>query len=384
MKMVREIPKGHRRDKPLVLKGERLIEETKNIDGEPALILASSKGWYILREWDKFYGWGDRAYRTLGECTRHMHGPLKTEANMARSRKNAAKGAERVVIAFLEGRKAREGRRPDYMAGARYETDGKSLVQWGSVIARKVNGSIEITDAGWRTKTTMAMLNSVLRRVAANASIYQKRHEWFLSTPDGAKKWVGKAVIKLDGGSVMGNRSKKRRNPLSRAEAARALRWAKSEIGEGRRTFKDGLVKIPAFSFGRARGVAGVVRVMGPKAAREVAIKMGERAERGFASMKGVATLTNPLSCLKNLHTARERAYAKKLITRYWISGKAALVAGRLEKAAHAYGALAAIKRIARFELPHAQTVASLASFRMDLLRRSAKDLARYRKAGSR
>ena len=50
MKMVREIPKGHRRDKPLVLKGERLIEETKNIDGEPALILASSKGWYTLRE----------------------------------------------------------------------------------------------------------------------------------------------------------------------------------------------------------------------------------------------------------------------------------------------------------------------------------------------
>lgn len=292
---------------------------------------------------------------------------------MSTVKKNAAKGAEKVVIAFLEGRKAREGSRPDYKAGARYETDGQSLVQWGSVIARKVNGTIEITDAGWRTKTTMAMLNSVLRRTAANASIYQKSHEWFLSTPGGTKKWVGRAVIKLDEMSVMGNRLKKRRNPLSRAEAARALRWAKSEIGEGRRTFKDGLVKIPAYSFGRARGVAGVVRVMGPKAAKGVALKIGERAERGFASMKGVATLVNPLSCLKNLHTAKERAFAKKLITRYYLMGIAAIKKGQKDRAAHAYGALAAIKRIARFELPHAKVVSSLASMRMDGLRYQVK-----------
>jgi hypothetical protein len=372
MKRGREIPKGHRRDKPLVLRGERLIEETRNIDGEPALVLWSSKGWYILREWDKFYGWGDRAYRTLAEATRHMHGPLKTEANMARAKKNAAAGAEKVVIAFLEGRKAREGRRPDYMAGARYETDGKSLVQWGSVIAKKEGRSIAITDAGWRTKTTMAMLNSVLARVAANARIYQKSHEWFLSTPQGTKPWKGSAIINLDGATVEGNRGK-RANPLSRAEAARALRWAKGNIEYGK--MMRGLPRTAATSFGRARGIAGVVRVMGPKAATKAAIKMGDRAD-----LASDLYLKNGLSCLKNLHTARERAYAKRLITRYWVSGKAALVAGKTERAAHAYGALAAIRRIARFELPHAQTVANLASFRMDLLRRAAKDLARYRK----
>lgn len=306
MKHVRQIPKGHRRDKPLVLKGERLIEETKNVDGEPALTLVSSKGWYILREWDKFYGWGDRAYRTLGECTRHAQGPLKTEANMARVRKNAAKGAEHVVVAFLDGRKARSGSRPDYKAGARYETDGKSLVQWGSVIARKVNGSIEITDAGWRTKTTMAMLNSVLRRTAANASIYQKSHEWYLSTPGGMKKWVGKAVVKLDAATVEANRSKRRRSPVARKKSARG------------------------------------------------SVSLG-------------------LSCLKNLHTARERAFAKKLITRYYLMGIAAIKKGQKDRAAHAYGALAAIKRLARFELPHAQVVSSLASMRMDGLRYQVK-----------
>lgn len=452
---------------------------------------------------------------------------------MATSLKNAAAGATKVVEAFLQGRKAREGSRTDYKPGARYETDGTNLIQWGSIIARKVNGSIEITDAGWRTKTTMAMLNAVLYRAAMNVQLYQKSHQWFLSTPDGAKPWNGKAVVKLDGGSVLGNRKKggaggwvlqsanwiyapgflkwvqhgyatssgklkakfakyvsitwasvpasvskgiaagtipyrvvgenvhidkpgksvrlnpltkfeaaralklaryhigegKRRkgypitaamslgraqgiseavrvfgpgkalsvarkisdraehvrglhlpNPLSRAEAARALRWARGEIGEGRRTFKDGLVKIPAYSFGRARGVAGVVRVMGPKAATAVARKMGERAERGFAAMKGVAHLSNGLSCLKNLHTARERDNAARLIHRYWVKGKAALVAGKMEQAAHAYGALAAIRRLAQFA--HAQRVAELAALRMVFLKQNARDFSRYRKGG--
>jgi hypothetical protein len=503
---------------------------------------------------------------------------------MATSLKNAAAGATKVVEAFLQGRKAREGSRTDYKPGARYETDGTNLIQWGSIIARKVNGSIEITDAGWRTKTTMAMLNAVLYRAAMNVQLYQKSHQWFLSTPDGAKPWNGKAVVKLDGGSVLANRKGRaakmrtrrhraalrkgrwyastyevtqeyggpeeggwwysrgfptgvyhqfrtreeannyamklemgrkerahqlqqklkasgdrgwsrageddikilvqqhpprrfpesrphyennpkrshksvekggwvlqsanwiyapgflkwiqhgyatsrgkekekfanfvritwgdiipaavsrglaagtipykivkedvhvdksgkgvRLNPLSRAETARALRWAKSAIGEGRRTFKDGLVKIPAYSFGRARGVAGVVRVMGPKAATAVARKMGERAERGFAAMKGVAHLSNGLSCLKNLHTKAEQDRAIGWIHRYYRSGINALHQRSKEKAAHAYGALAAIRRLAKMERPVAQRVANFASFRMDCLRSAAKGQGRYR-----
>lgn len=187
---------------------------------------------------------------------------------------------------------------------------------------------------------------------------------------------TGKVPYRVEGENVIvvvpGTGKKTRVNPLSRKEAARALGWAKGNIEYGKKM--KGYPRTAAMSFGRARGVAGVVRVMGPKAATAVASKMGDRAD-----LAADLYLKNGFSCLKNLHTAREQSNAKRLIEKYWVQGKAALVAGRVERAAHAYGALAAIRRLARFESPKAQVVWNLASFRMDLLRRNAKDLAKYR-----
>jgi hypothetical protein len=502
-----------------------------------------------------------------------------------RSLKNAAQGATKVVEAFIQGRKAREGSRPDYKAGARYETDGSSLVQWGSVIARKVNGSIEITDAGWRTKTTMAMLNAVLYRAAMNVSIYQKSHQWFLSTPDGVRPWSGKAVVKLDGGSVLGNRKPrsrgngqiafdvylgrkvidtvfysasakvtndevkrslvghdgydpsirvvrrrgsrknpkqyrypsprrrlashvyapkggkaydlserwpisgqaprqleamkkmrseenpsslsnrspwfvnvyntyqeyggpeeggwwynvgiptgesyvrrrkdsatelaiklrkkyepkersryrddddvevwvedhrprrypqsrphyenngrgKRRNPLTRSEAANLLKLAKVNLAFAKD--REGSMDPMRWKYiGKARGLAEAVEIHGPKAAKRVSAKvMGRTIPYSKSSMP------NGLSCLKNLHTKAEQDRAVRLIHRYYRSGIEALHQRSKEKAAHAYGALAAIRRLAKMEKPVAQRVANFASFRMDCLRSAAKGQGRYR-----
>jgi len=445
---------------------------------------------------------------------------------MATSLKNAAAGATKVVEAFLQGRKAREGSRTDYKPGARYETDGTNLIQWGSIIARKVNGSIEITDAGWRTKTTMAMLNAVLYRAAMNVQLYQKSHQWFLSTPDGAKPWNGKAVVKLDGGSVLGNRKKGgaggwvlqsanwiyapgflkwvqhgyatssgklkakfakyvsitwasvpasvskgiaagtipyrvvgenvhidkpgksvRLNPLTKFEAARALKLARYHIGEGKR--RKGYPITAAMSLGRAQGISEAVRVFGPGKALSVARKISDRAEhvRGLHLPNSNNPLTvqeakwslhrsgrslvrarrgtgnyapylygkargrvqavlehgpkktrktaerlaetierdssklfpNPISCLKNLHTKAEQDRAIGWIHRYYRSGINALHQRSKEKAAHAYGALAAIRRLAKMERPVAQRVANFASFRMDCLRSAAKGQGRYR-----
>lgn len=526
----------------------------------------SAENWYM----DDFYTISD-------EITRRRQSLPNKGKGMLKSLKNAAAGATKVVEAFLSGRKAREGSRPDYKPGARYETDGTSLVQWGSVIARRVNGSIEITDAGWRTKTTMAMLNAVLYRAAMNVSIYQKSGKWFLSTSDGVKPWNGKAVIKLEGGSVLANKTQRarrkgrerrhrkwyvslfrvsqayggpeeggwyygvgepmkwqsfstraqadkfrekydaevatrekgrygtrrdryavqvglghprpfpeyrpryennpkrthkgddkpgwvlqsanwiyapgflkwimhgyatssgkqkekfagfvrvtwgntippavskglaagtipyrvvgehvhvdapgskgvKRNPLTASESRFALHSAARSYARGR----SGKFSAPwsAFLMGKAQGRVGMVGWYGPKKTGKMVTRMSDRIDAGMAKYREapsaeysarMAALPNPISCLKNLHTARERAYAKKLIVRYWQSGKSAIAAGSKEKAAHAYGALAAIRRLAQFELPHARAVSTLASLRMELLRRSARDFARMRKGG--
>jgi len=422
---------------------------------------------------------------------------------MSRARTNARQGPERVVLAFLEGRKAREGSRPDYKAGARYETDGRTLVQWGSVIARKVNGSIEITDAGWRTVTTRAMLNAVLQRLGAHGSIFVKSHQWFLETPAGVKPWSGKAVIKLDGGTVSGNprgfrypakrqylakrvfakpggreydiserrpisgrvprqvtgewkirstenpvgdqfvlgsspmiyapgvvkwimhgyatsRGKQKRmfasllgktwhlpaklafdvttgkvpfriegegvvvtvpgkgrskrlNPLTRVEAGQLLRIAKRKIEWGRAHGKK-YPRSTAKAFGVAHGLSRAVQLVGPHAAYRAADRVSYRAD-----LAADLHLPNPISCLKNLHTKAEQDRAIRLIHRYYLSGINALKAWQKEKAAHAYGALAAIRRLAKMERPIAQRVANFASFRMDCLRSAAKGQGRYR-----
>lgn len=520
----KDIPKGWRKDRPLLFKGETLIEETKNIDGEPALIIWSNKeGHYILREWDDFNGWGDRAYRTQAECWRFMHGPLKTETNMARARKNAAAGAERVVNAFIAGRKAKEGSRSEYKPGvARYETDGQRLIQWGNLIARKVNGSIQITDAGWRSKTTMAILNYVLRQTAANAHIYQKSHQWFLSTPGGVKPWNGSATVSLSDSTVLGNSKKemelhlgsspmiyapglirwikhgfatskgKQRemfatlihgtwkgvppkvgramaagtypyevkgetvivkvhgggrmkcNPLTRKEVADLVRSARGWIRTGKMTKG----RDQAYFKGRVEGIAETIRKYGAswpservagkiilrsrplsfnplsvgeakrllhragrtygiskryeksdpshalylkgvsrgrvRAAHEYGPKKTQKmAERMGSRLSHAMGLPNPLSCFKNLHTKAEQVRAKRLIDSYYTKGKAALHAGKIPVAAHCYGAIAAIRQIARGERPMPQTVVNVASFRLDLLKRLRKDLARMR-GGSR
>ncbi|MGH8654702.1 MAG: hypothetical protein ACREYE_22190 [Gammaproteobacteria bacterium] len=404
--------------KPLVFRGERLIEETKNIDGQPALILQSPKGWYILREWDKMHGWGDRSYRTMERARFFMMGALKNRkrGNMATALANTRKSVEHVVQAFLAHRKARAG-------GKRYFTDGTVLEVWGNVVARWLPEGIELRDAGWRTPLTKQMLNAILHSVGSVWSIGQEKFAWYLYKypPGGGKpekrEWKGTATIKDPRGAstVEGNKPKskkgtyyfpsyeeardyaskhgfpkdriiryglgwaiqlrksgpyvgkhRRKNPLTKRESAKLLHDARGWVRAGKvakRRFGDA-----EYHRGRADGITQAVWKYGPRKAHRAAKKIGARA--GF--------LLNHVRSMKNLHTAEERAKAKKLIESYFVMGRNAMHAGNVVRAAHCYGAIAAIRHIARNERAiGVGPVVNLASFRLDILRNLRKDLAK-------
>lgn len=80
---------------------------------------------------------------------------------------------EQAINAFISGRSFRS---------SNTETDGKSLWLHGNLIAKKENGSLYITNAGWSSNTTKERLNSL-----PNVRINQKDFEWFLN----GQKWQG-------------------------------------------------------------------------------------------------------------------------------------------------------------------------------------------------
>ena len=79
------------------------------------------------------------------------------------------KVTQETVNAFLKGEKKTIGNT---------STDGKSLCLHGNCIARKVDGKIYISNAGWQSVTTKERLNGLLYMLG-KAGIFQKDFQWF-------------------------------------------------------------------------------------------------------------------------------------------------------------------------------------------------------------
>jgi hypothetical protein len=47
---------------------EELVCKFTDPAGFPALIIKPAHPWFILRQWDPVYGWGDRCYRSFTEA----------------------------------------------------------------------------------------------------------------------------------------------------------------------------------------------------------------------------------------------------------------------------------------------------------------------------
>ena len=74
------------------------------------------------------------------------------------------------------------------------ERDGRAIVvrYHGHEIARMTAETILLTDAGYRTATTKTRLNLL---APAGVSIFQRAHEWFVSTREGETAWNGVAIF---------------------------------------------------------------------------------------------------------------------------------------------------------------------------------------------
>lgn len=109
---------------------------------------------------------------------------------------------EQIVGAFLSGQKKK--------VGPRYWTDGTLLRVWGNLVAKRDPTGVELYDAGYRTLLTKNILNTVLRHLG-QGHIYQKAHQWYISTPRGDVRWPGNWTV-LTGGAAANRRRSARRN----------------------------------------------------------------------------------------------------------------------------------------------------------------------------
>ncbi len=171
-------------------------------------------------------------------------------------------------------------------------------------------------------------------------------------------------VIRVKGGSNKNcgpDKYRFKRNMMS-VDDARFL------IGQSRRIIRDPKLRTSLFLLGKAAGMVYAAGATGPQ-------RTSARAARiGAAVAKAAKVLPNDVGrVLKNLHTRVERKYAMRLIDRYYTSGLSAIRRGLKARAAHAYGAIAAIRRLAYFERPCPIGVLNHASRRMDGLRDHAK-----------
>ena len=78
--------------------------------------------------------------------------------------------------AFEAGRK---------FTGGNTFTNGTELYLFGNMIARKVDGKVQITDCGWVSATTQERLNGL-----TGVKLSRKLGEWILN----GKKWSGEWI----------------------------------------------------------------------------------------------------------------------------------------------------------------------------------------------
>ncbi|MGH8896708.1 MAG: hypothetical protein ACRDZ4_06705, partial [Egibacteraceae bacterium] len=115
---------------------------------------------------------------------------------MARGRFSPARGMldnprqahTAIVSAFLGGQKKK--------VGPRYWTDGRELRVWGHLVAEKGQSGIALYDAGYQTRLTQAVLNTILDMLG-RPRIQQKARQWYM----GSERWTGSAVIPFGAGA---------------------------------------------------------------------------------------------------------------------------------------------------------------------------------------
>jgi len=81
--------------------------------------------------------------------------------------------------------------------------EGVSFVYlYDNLIAMVADTWLELFDAGYQTNTTKSRLNAILEKHGRGKDkdgkcerIYQKNHQWFLSTTDGDVKFTGSALL---------------------------------------------------------------------------------------------------------------------------------------------------------------------------------------------
>lgn len=74
--------------------------------------------------------------------------------------------------------------------------EGVSFVYlYDNLIAMVADTWLELFDAGYQTNTTKSRLNAILTVHGNGERIYQKNHQWFLSTTDGDVKFTGSAKL---------------------------------------------------------------------------------------------------------------------------------------------------------------------------------------------
>ncbi len=171
-------------------------------------------------------------------------------------------------------------------------------------------------------------------------------------------------VIRVKGGSSKNcepNKPGLKKNMMS-VDDARFL------IGQSRRIIRDPKLRSSLFLLGKAAGMTYAAGATGPQRTSARAARIGK------AVAKYAKVIPNGLKgVVGNLHTKSEIEHGKRLVQRYFTQGLQALKKGQMTRAAHAYGALAAIRRIALYERPAAQTVANHAAFCMERLRYQVK-----------
>ena len=75
--------------------------------------------------------------------------------------------------------------------------EGVSFVYlYNHLIAMVGDTWLELFDAGYQTNTTKSRLNAILSAHGNGERIYQKNHQWFLSTTDGDIEFNGN--VRLD------------------------------------------------------------------------------------------------------------------------------------------------------------------------------------------
>lgn len=82
---------------------------------------------------------------------------------------------ENAVVAFFNNY---DFNRDNTSVSYDYDTNTATMRLHGNLIAKKVNGTVSISNCGWETTTTKERLNGILNRLNISG-LYQKAFVWY-------------------------------------------------------------------------------------------------------------------------------------------------------------------------------------------------------------